>query len=400
MSKDTTADVIRLRQDVQALLRRRVLEAIEVVLEEEVAQAIGAARYERSAGRRGARNGGVVREVTTSSGPRELRIPRARVEGDDGKTKEFQSELLPRYQRRSAEVDDAILSCYLSGANTRRIKKALGPLLGQKNLSKSAVSRVVGRLKTLFARWRTRDLSTEAFPIVFFDGFHLKVRLAKRVVSAPVLVAMGVAEDGSKRLIGLDLAVSESGASWGGFVGDLIERGLQAPQLLVTDGHAGLKKARHAWPEAAVQRCTRHKWVNLKNACPTHAHGELQRDWYSVVRTTSAMKARKAYDAMLTKWTALCPPVARSLEEGGLELLTFYALPKEMWKGVRTTNSIENLNREFRRRTKTQGSFSTEAAALTLLFGLVAFRQIELRKITGYKHMHRVVSAELNAKAA
>jgi transposase-like protein len=113
------------------------------------------------------------------------------------------------------------------------------------------------------------------------------------------------------------------------------------------------------------------------------------------------MKARTAYDAMLKKWQVLCPPVARSLKEGGPELLTFYDFPKPMWKGLRTTNSIENLNREFRRRTKTQGSFSTEAAALTLLFGLVAFRQIELRKITGYQHMSRLAGEEeLNAKAA
>ncbi len=90
---------------------------------------------------------------------------------------------------------------------------------------------------------------------------------------------------------------------------------------------------------------------------------------------------------MLTKWRTLCPPVARSFEEAGLELLTFYAFPKPMWKGLRTTNSIENLNREFRRRTKTQGSFASEDAALTLLFGLVAFRQIELRKITGHQHV-------------
>lgn len=327
-------------------------------------------------------------------------MPRARIQAEDGTTAEFKSELLPRYQRRTKVVDDAILSCYLSGANTRRIKKALGPLLGQKNLSKSAVSRVVGRLKALFAAWKTRDLSSESFPIVFFDGFHLKVRLAKRIVSAPVLVAMGVAEDGSKRLVALDLAVSESTVSWGGFVADLLERGLVAPRLLVTDGHAGLKKARTAWPNVLVQRCTNHKWENLKSHCPVHAHDELRRDWYSVVRATSATTAQKAYAAMVKKWKAFCPPVARSLEEGGLDLLTFYAFPKAMWKGLRTTNSIENLNREFRRRTKTQGSFSTEAAALTLLFGLVAFRQIELRKIAGYKHVRRLVSEDLNAKAA
>ena len=387
----STADVIQLRQDVKSLLQRRVLEAIECVLEEEVEQALGVVRHERSDERRGYRNGSISRRVTTTDGPRSLRIPRARIK-TDGAAREFRSEILPRYQRRTREVDEAVLAVYLAGANSRRIKKALSPLLGEENLSKSAISRVVGRLKALFAQWRSRDLTEERYAIVFLDGFHLKVRLCKRVVSVPVLVAMGVTEDGSKRLVALELAVSESGPSWSGFVTGLIDRGLVPPKLLVTDGHGGLKKARAAWPEVQVQRCTNHKWENLKSHCPTHAHSELRRDWYTVVRAKDGLAAREAYDGMLSKWRSLCAPVARSLEEGGLELLTFYSLPKPMWKGLRTTNSIETLNREFRRRTKTQGSFSTEEAAVTLLFGLVAFGQIELRRITGHSHVAEFLS--------
>jgi len=302
--------------------------------------------------------------------------------------------VLPRYQRRTQDVDEAILQTYLSGANTRRIRKALGPLLGEEHLSKSAISRVAGRLKALYAQWRSRDLSQERYAIVLLDGFFLRVRLAKRVVSVPVLVAMGVTIDGTKQLIALQLASSESETSWRELVDGLTARGLPAPRLLITDGHAGLRKARTAWPTAAVQRCTNHKYNNLKQHCPKHAHRELRRDWHGVVRARDGAAARKAYDTMLRKWRTLCPPVARSLEEGGLELLTFYAFPKAMWKGLRTTNSIENLNREFRRRTKTQGSFSTEDAAVTLLFGLVAFRQIELRKITGYQRVAQLDGAQ------
>ncbi len=401
MEKITTADVIRLRQDVQSLLRRRILEAIEVVLEEEVAQALGVGRHERGEQRQGYRNGAKERRVTTANGSQAIKVPRARVTEYDGSTREFRSELLPRYQRRTKDVDDAILGAYLAGANSRRIKKALGPLLGHEHLSKSAISRVVGRLKTLFADWKSRDLVNEHYPLIFLDGFHLKVRLAKRVVSAPVLVAMGIAEDGSKRLLSLELVVSESSASWTNFVGDLAERGLVAPRLLITDGHAGLKKARSAWPGVAVQRCTIHKWENLQRCCPKHARKELRRDWDAIVRAKDGDAARKAYDAMLTKWATLCPSVKRSLEEGGLELMTFYAFPKAMWKVLRTTNSIENLNREFRRRTKTQGSFCTEDAGLTLLFGLVAFGQIEMRKITGYMHVAKLIEDEaLIANAA
>ena len=118
-----------------------------------------------------------------------------------------------------------------------------------------------------------------------------------------------------------------------------------------------------------------------------HARAEVQRDYHQIIYAADGLAARAAYDAFIKKWTPLCPPVVRSLEEAGLELLTFYAFPPAMWKSLRTTNSLENLNREFRRRTKTQASFSTEAAALTLLNGLVAGGQIVLRRIDGHQHL-------------
>jgi transposase-like protein len=304
---------------------------------------------------------------------------------EDGSSAEFRSALLPRYQRRSAEVDEAILGTYLAGANSRRIKKALAPLLGGKHLSKSAVSRVVSRLQEHFALWSERDLSEERYTILFLDGFHLKVRLARRVVSVPVLAALGIAEDGTKTLVALRLAASEAGTHWTWLIEDLQARGLHAPLYLVSDGHKGLAKAVTVWPGAKVQRCVWHKWKNLETHCPTHAHGELKRDWDAIIHADDALAAREAYSAFLGKWSRLVPAVARSLEEGGLGLLTFYELPKPLWRSVRTTNALENLNREFRRRTKTQGSFSTEAAGVTLLWGLVAFGQIRLRRIDGHR---------------
>ena len=145
MKKPTTISkesVSEYREFVQLRLRKRVLEAIEVVLEEEVDQALGCVSYERSEGRRGYRNGAETRRVTTSVGTRELRVPRARVRDEGtGETTEFKSELLPRYARRTREVDEVILGTYLSGANSRRIRRALKPLLGEEHLSKSAVSR-------------------------------------------------------------------------------------------------------------------------------------------------------------------------------------------------------------------------------------------------------------------
>lgn len=260
------------------------------------------------------------------------------------------------------------------------------------NLSKSAISRVVQRIKASFESWSSRDLSEERFAVLYLDGIHLKVRLVRRVISVPVLVALGVREDGGKELVSLRLAAAESGGSWEGLIDDLSKRRLATPVALVSDGHAGLKRAVTRWPEARVQRCTLHKLRNLLEHCPKHARPELRRDYHTIIHAADGVRARKALQAFLRKWTPLCAEVARSLEEAGEHLLTFYEFPKAMWKSLRTTNPIENLNREFRRRTKTQGSFSTERAALSLLWGLVAFGQIRMKKIAGHRQVARLLA--------
>lgn len=401
MRDDTTTEdvVVRFRQDFQERLRGMVREAIEATLEEELAAALGSARYERGEGRCGYRNGVQRRTVTTELGERELSIPRGRVKSEDGTTSEFRSEILPRYARRTRRVDEAILGVYLAGANSRRIRTALEPLLGSENLSKSAVSRVVGRLKGLFESWNQRDLSTERYLFLYLDGFHLKVRIARRVVSVPVLAVLGVAEDGTKVLVSLRLAASEAAHQWSGILVDLQKRGLPAPLAVVVDGHAGLGKALDAWPGIRVQRCGRHKLTNLEEHCPAHARPEMKRDFNRIIRAADGIAGRKAYDAFVKKWSTLCPAVACSIEEGGLELLTFYEFPKAMWRSLRTTNPLENLNREFRRRTKTQASFSQEAAAVTLLYGLVAFGQIRMHKIDGHRELKALI-AKMDAQAA
>ena len=388
------ATILQFRQDIEAHFRRHIREAFDVALAEELAAALGSDRHERTEQRRGYRNGSVTRTLTTPDGTRSVTVPRGRIVRSDGATQEFHSQLLPRYARRTREIDDAVLGCYLGGVNTRRIRTALKPLLGERHLSKSAVSRIVGRLKTLFVTWQDRDLSSERYPIVFLDGFYLKVRVARRVVSVPVLVALGVTETGQKCLLTLRLAVSEAAAPWGGVVAGLQQRGLAAPLLLVVDGNAGLKHALKQWDGVRIQRCTTHKLENLKAHCPRHAQAEMKRDYDRILYATDGLAARAAYDAFVKKWSTLCSAVAKSLEDAGLELLTFYDFPNAMWKSLRTTNTLENLNREFRRRTKTQASFGTEDAALTVLYGLVAFGQIQLRKIDGHKQLSSFLANE------
>jgi len=169
---------------------------LDTALAEQLAAALGSAPHQRTERRRGYRNGSIERTITTPEGTRAVTVPRGRIAGPDGQATEFHSQLLPRYARRTRESDAAILSCYLGGVNGRRIRTALKPLLGERHLSKSAVSRIVARLKALFATWQSHDRSSERYPIVFLDGFHVKVRVARRVVSVHVLAALGVTDTG------------------------------------------------------------------------------------------------------------------------------------------------------------------------------------------------------------
>lgn len=395
MTQSTTPDPIPQVSslDLTLVVRARIRAAIEACLEEELTAALGALASERSDARAGYRHGAQTREVVTQHGPTALRIPRGRLFAEDGSSStEWRSSLLPRYQRRTRQVDAAILGSYLAGTNTRRLRRALEPLLGESNLSRSAISRIVGRLRSWHAQWQERDLSQESLVFMYLDGIYLPVRMARRVVKVPVLVALGVREDGQKVLVAMQLVSGETAAAWSELITDLARRGMTAPTLAIADGNPGLLRAvREVWPETKIQRCIRHKWENLKAHAPKHVHRELKRDYHAIVMADGLAAARRAYKAFVTKWAPLCPGVVRSLEEAGEELLTYYRFPETQWKCLRTTNPLERVNGEFRRRTKTQGSFRTEASAVTLLWSLIAFGQIALRKIDGWKDMAQAV---------
>lgn len=379
----------RLRNSLSAKVR----EAIEELLQAELDEVLGALKHERTGARRGYRNGSYERRVVTETGPTTLTVPRARIDDGSGKTREHESEIVPKYARRSRRVNEAIVACYLAGANSRRVRKALEPLLGSSQLSKSAISRVVTKLKARFDEWMERDLSEEGALVLYLDGMHLPVRLARRVVRVPVQAVIGVRESGEKLLLSLRIAPSESTVSWKGVLEQLADRGLCSPQLLIVDGNKGLLRSiRETWPKADIQRCTKHKLENVLAKAPKHCHEELKRDYRDIVYAEDLGTAQQAYDAFSGKWSKLCPDVVTSLQEAGHDLLTFYRYPKSQWKSLRTTNQIERLNGEFRRRTKTQGSFANETAALVLLWALVAFGHIQMRKITGWQDMPAITS--------
>jgi putative transposase len=381
------------------LIHQHVRIAIEKAVHEELLAALGATPYERSETRRGYRNGTKERMLTGPSGPVALTLPRATLFRAAG-AKEWTSTVLPRYQRRMREVNEAVAGTYLAGGNTRRIRGALQPLLKAAPLSKSAVSRVVATLKDGLEAWRTRSLADLDVIYVYLDAFALRVRSAGKVVSAPVLGVVGVLPDGGKHLLALELCGGESFGAWKGCLDDLAARGLRAPVLCMIDGHAGLRRAVElVWPRAAVQRCCVHKLRNLERKAPKHALAEIRDDFRRIVYAASADAARAAFVAFERTWAKRCPGVVTSLREGGEELLTFFRFPKPQWKTLRTTNVIERLHEEFRRRVKTQGSLPTEDAALVLLFSLVVSGQIKLRRIDGWRKIAAVLSQHTAAAA-
>ncbi len=379
------------------LIHQHVRGAIETAVHEELRAALGTSPWERSHLRRGYRNGTKPRTLTGPTGPVVLTLPRATLFAG---AKEWTSRIVPRYQRRMPEVNEAIVATYLAGGNTRRIRGALQPLLKAAPLSKSAVSRVIATLKDGLDAWRTRSLADLDVVYLYLDGFALRVRSAGKVVSVPVLGVVGVLADGRKHLLGLELCSGESFAAWKGCLADLVARGLRAPVLAVIDGNAGLRRAvSEVWPRAAVQRCCVHKLRNLERKAPKHTMAEIRDDFHRIVYATSLEAARAAWTAFERTWGKRCPSVVTSLREGGEELLTFFTFPKAQWKTLRTTNTIERLHEEFRRRVKTQGSQPTEDAALVLLFGLVASGQIRLRKIDGWRKIATVLSEHARAAA-
>jgi putative transposase len=381
------------------LIHAHVREAIETAVHEELAAALGATRYERSDARIGYRNGTKARTLTGPTGPLGLTLPRGIVQTPAG-GKEWTSRIVPRYQRRLPEVNEAVMATYLAGGNMRRIRGALRPLLKAAPLSKSAVSRIVATLKTGLETWQTRALGELEVVYLYLDAIALRVRSAGKVVSLPVLGVVAVLADGQKQLLALDLCSGESAEAWKGCLEDLVARGLKPPLLCVIDGHAGLRRAVELlWPRAAVQRCCVHKLRNLERKAPAHARAEIREDFHRIVYAASGEAARTAYRAFERKWEKRCPGVVRSLREGGDELLVFFTFPKCQWKTLRTTNVIERLHGEFRRRVKTQGSLPTEDAAVVLLFSLVASGEIKLRKVDGWRKIAAVIHQRLRPAA-
>ena len=392
MQDDTTLAVPALAMPgdgLSALVRMAVRGAIEAAVETELTTALGRAAWERAAEATGYRHGTITRTVVTSAGPVALTLPRGRLQQVDGAMLEWRSTVLPRYARRTAALDTTLARLYLSGASTRDLRRAVAPLFGTAALSKSAVSRVVTRLQAHYQTWQRRALTDEPIAYLILDGQRHRVRADGRVTWCSVLMALGVRPSGEKVVLGLRVVGDEQTAAWASLLEELTARGLARPQLVISDGSKGAAAALEAtWSGIAHQRCLVHKLRNLVACVPRSLRAAVVRDFQTITHATTPTAVHAALGAFRRTWSTKWSAVVVSLDEAGAGLTAFLAFPPAQWRCLRTTNAIERIFSEFRRRTKTQGVLPTPEAILTVLWGTLATGGIRLRKLHGYQTMN------------
>ena len=299
------------------------------------------------------RHGHRERTLTGTFGKTRIAVPRARLIGEDGKTREWRSGSLRAYQRRTRAADALIAGAYLAGTNTRRVRRALNAVFAGP-VGKDVVSRVWRKTKSDWDAWNARSLAEEPIVRLILDGTVARVRLDRKATSISLLVGLGVRADGQKVLLAIKSMGGESEAAWRALLDDLIRRGLRTPELVVVDGAPGLEKALAAlWPDMAVQRCTVHKHRNLLAHAPERLHEEISDDYRDMIYAATRGEVETRRKAFIRKWRLKCRAVADSLEEVGDKLFTFTQFPPSQWKSIRTSNAIERLHEEFKRRIKT-----------------------------------------------
>ena len=349
------------------VLREGVRVLAQAIMEAEVSELTGLPRGERDPERRlTSRNGYRERRWDTRVGSVELAIPRVR----DGSY--FPSLLEPR-RRAERALLAVIQEAYVLGVSTRRVD-ALVRTLGIASISKSEVSRICATLDTEVAAFRGRSLADEACPYLWLDATYLKVREGGRVVSMAALVATGVARNGERRILGLDLAAgNDEGSAWPRFIRSLVERGLHGVRLVISDDHAGLVKAvREQLLGSGWQRCRVHFTRNAQDLVPRSARSMVASAIRAVFEQPDEASARDECSRVIAMFEPRMPAVARLLADAEPDLLAHFTFPESHRTRIRSTNPQERLNKEIKRRTAVVGIFPNRAAVIRLVGMILA----------------------------
>lgn len=368
----------RVRCSLDELAREGARLLLETMMQLEVEEFLGRARYERNADRvAGAyRNGSRRRSLKIPQGDLLLDYPKVA-----GAGRSFRSKAFPAYQRKSDALSQLLPLCYAEGLSTRDFRRALKPLMGETGLSRSSISRANRLLYEAYANWRKRDLSTLDLLYLFLDGVSQKVRIGQKG-SDTILVAHGITATGERALVGLALGPRESADSWQALVEDFQDRGLRAPMLVISDGGQGLIKAvETVWPEIPRQRCIAHKIRNVLNRVPKKRQAEVKRALGRIFHATGLAEAQKAARDFVRRYQHDLTTAAEVFLDDFDACLTFYRFPEVHWKRIRTSNVIERAFREVRRRTDVIGRFPNERSALVVVFATLEQDRLNWRGI-------------------
>jgi len=353
-------DAIRSGGDID-VVRKGVELVLQALIDAEATEVIGAAPHERTATRTNQRNGRRPRLLSTKAGDLELAIPKLR-------RGSFFPSILERRRRIDRALFAVVMEAYVHGVSTRKVDDLVAALGLEAGISKSEVSRICKELDTEMEAFRGRKLDHVEFPYVFADATYVKGRVNGRVVSRAVVIATGVTATGDREVLGVEVGDSEDGAFWRAFFKGLRARGLGGVQLVISDHHLGLKEAiASVFVGSAWQRCRVHFMRNVLSKVPK-ASGEMVA---AAVRTIfaqpDALHVRSQLDEVARMLTGQFPEVAAMLEEAAEDLLAFAAFPQAHWRKVWSTNPLERVNGEIKRRTNVVGIFPNDAAVTRLV---------------------------------
>ena len=373
--------------DVEARVRQGVKAVLEEVLQDEMTQHLEAGYRELTPTRRGERNGYYQRNLVTPAGRIErLEVPRDR-EG------EFVTEVFERYKRMTGDVEEAILEMYLSGISVRKIA-GVTDALSKVRVGKDAVSRIASRLQEQQKEWRERSLEEKEYPYLYLDATYLKVRWAARVTTMALLVCVGVDEEGFREVLAVEVAGSEKGVAHASLLRGLIDRGLSGVRLVVSDDHEGIKAAvAGELPGAQWQRCVVHFERNVLSSVPASEMSEVAEDLSAIFKVRREKTARGLAEEFVELYGKRLPKAVAVFEAGIGDALTYLSFPGNHHAKLRTTNMLERLFKEVKRRTRVVGVFPNETSASTLATE-IALRSSEEWALRRYLTMDALETAE------
>ncbi len=353
-------------EGAQELFRRLLEQALQDLIDAELTAQIGARRHERTDARTNYRNGGRTRLLSTPAGDVELRIPKLRVGS-------FMPSLLEPRRRVDKALWAVIMTAYITGTSTRKVDDLVRALGCDSGVSKSTVSRICAEIDEEVEVFRTRRLDHLAFPYVFLDATYVKARVNRHIVSRAVVVATGVAADGNREVLGLEVGDSEDEVFWTSFLRSLRDRGLGGVQLVISDAHSGLKAAiGRVFHGAAWQRCKVHLMRNLLAHVPK-SHKEMIA---ATVRTIFAQPDPEATRHQLRDVVGMLearyPGAAEVLADAEADVTTYAAFPRSHWRKISSTNPLERVHKEIKRRSNVVGIFPDDNSVIRLVGAVLA----------------------------